>query len=41
MVYVIEKRMNGKYIEGVVSAAPKKPKFAYVERDGVMIEVAP
>jgi hypothetical protein len=25
---------------GVASAARKKPKYAYVERDGVMVEVA-
>lgn len=41
MVYIMERRMHGKYVEyRVASIAPKKPKFAYVERDGAMVEVA-
>ena len=41
MVYVIEKRMNGRCVEyRVASAEPKKPKFAHVECNGVVIEIA-
>jgi hypothetical protein len=40
MVYTIERRKVGKYAEYRVAAvAKKRPKFAYIERDGVMVEV--
>jgi hypothetical protein len=40
-VYVIEKRIDGRYAKyHVASAAPRKPKFAHVEHNGVVVEIA-